>query len=485
MTRRFVRGTAPLAEAVRTYGRGLTDRVAGRRVVVWGAGRGGTLAVGLLRRAGVLVTLVVDRAASGGGSYLDGVPVAGLDALRTPDEDFVVLASMHAADMGLWLQARGWRRDHDFTSSPAGSIYRPEVGCLLHQLPPPEPGSGPAAPPADDGPPVTTVLASSAGNFYFRELQRFLVDGLARRGWQVRAADERAARIDGVPIVVGPHEFFSVGDGPDWLTADNLRAAVLVSTEQPRSFWTQAFARATALAGAVVDLSPAGVRAWASAGVGAEWLPLGWSPGCGAFDDLSATSAMAIAPEVGVVAGVLPEVRDDAWNARPIDVLFVGAASPRRERWLARLQRQLPEARWLVHLPTDATPIGGGVDTAQMVALARRSKVILNLHRDDTHYFEWQRIVWRGLWQRALVVTETCEAVPGLVAGRDYLEAPVDGLAGTLRDVLSPAGVARADAVRVAGWRSARAITFARTEAVLAAAVARVRHAAMADVEAG
>ena len=464
MNASFVRGSDRLAASAHAYFVRLDRAVAGRRLVVWGAGRAGALAVELLAASGRTPALVVDRDARRHGQHVGGVQVCALDNLIYKDAgggDYVLLASMHAPEMAAWLAAKGWQRDADFATFPLASIYRPEFGFALDELPvapPPaerEASAGRNAS-AEREPFAATIFASEAGNFYFRELRDFLVCGLRRFGWTVHAANEEARHVDGVPIVVGPHEFFSVGRGVEWLSPENLRHAVLVTTEQPQSLWFQAFERALALAGAVVDLSPAACEALASRGVPATWLPLGWYSDCGVFDR------------------GLRDDHDDVWEGRDIDVLFIGSHSPRRARWLDELRRALPNLSWHVHLPSDASPLAGRdvVDTATSVALARRSKVLLNIHRDDTPYFEWQRIVWRGLWQRTLVVTEPSGTVPGLAAGRHYVEVPVAQMARALRSILAASH--ESDDVRRAGYRAGTAVTFARTEAVLAAAVRQV-----------
>jgi len=295
----------------------------------------------------------------------------------------------------------------------------------------------------------------------------------------VTCADERADVVAGVPIVVGPHEFFTVGQGVDWLSADNLRGCVLVTTEQPQSAWTQTFSRALALAGAVVDISHETCVRFNAGGVPARWLPLGWYDACGPFDRLPAGVTPPEGWDLSLPEGGLPPAAADTWAARPLDVLFIGASSPRRERLLEGLRRAVPGVRWAVHMPADVAPAGGVADspieTATAVALARRAKVLLNLHRDDSTYFEWQRIVWRGLWQRALVLTEPVDPVPGLEPGCHFLIAEAGQMAALLPRLLGDDDGRRlADGVRRAGCEAGRGLPFADAVRVLAAAVHEV-----------
>jgi hypothetical protein len=485
MTHAFVRGRDTLAESARHYFSALDRAVAGRRLVVWGAGRAGAIATAALQAAGRPPALIVDRDPRRHGDRLDGVRIGPLDALAHPAGergDYVLIASMHATEIAGHLEREGWRRGIDFAIFPVGSIYRPEFGFALEQLPAaaardadrPAPGAE-----ARTDKPTATIFASAAGNFYFRELRHFLAGGLRRAGWTIYEADEGAAAGNGVPIVVGPHEFFSVGAGVEWFSAENLGAAVLVTTEQLQSVWLQLFDRALRLSAAVVDVNPAVSAELAARGVAARWLPLGWYPGCGVFDSVPAGLHAPPDWQIDFQAGPLADAGSDSWHDRPIDILFIGSHSPRRERWLRLLQEALPDRRWFVHLPSDRQPIGEGgkahVDTAASVALARRSKILLNIHRDDAAYFEWQRIVWRGLWQRTLVVTEPCGSVSSLRAGVDYVEVPLERIAETLRRLLAtPQGIDGGDSIRQRGCDDARAIAFADTERVLAEAARRV-----------
>ena len=60
--------------------------------------------------------------------------------------------------------------------------------------------------------------------------------------------------------------------------------------------------------------------------------------------------------------------------------------------------------------------------------MAQRSKIHLNIHRDDVTYFEWHRMVLLGIWQKALMVTEPCFKVPGLNPGEHYFEGDISEL---------------------------------------------------------
>jgi hypothetical protein len=70
--------------------------------------------------------------------------------------------------------------------------------------------------------------------------------------------------------------------------------------------------------------------------------------------------------------------------------------------------------------------------------------VLLNVHQTEMPYFEWQRLVFYGVWQQAAVVTEQCMDVPFLKNGEHYLGVRHGELAPAVENVLS--AISRGDA---------------------------------------
>ena len=483
----FIRRKVTPSEARKSFFANFIKLLSGRPLVVWGAGRAGQLTTKLLQENKFEPAWIADRDPRRVGDRLQGIRIGLPSDLRAPGThdggDFVVIASMYASSMATGLQSRGWRPHVDFCIFPNASIYNIDFGFLLHEF---KQHSFPRQlPKMISNEPVhrmpVSIIASSRGNFYFRELRDFLIRGLQQVGWTVRGADETVSSIDGIPIVVGPHEFFSIGDGIEWFSHENLRAAVLVGTEQPQSLWNQEFAPVFANAGAVVDISPNGTNGWCAKGIAAEWIPLGWYDSCDPFDRLP-EGLMCPNGFIGKMpSGSLCDQQSDLWDNRPIDVLFIGSKSPRREKILNALRKELHELNWFVFMPSDKDPLlttgTSAIDSATFVALARQSKILLNLHRDDTAFWEWQRIVWRGLWQRALVVTEdTGTVVPPLVAGEDFIEVAAHQMAKTIGSLCTGLEQRQhADSIRISGTHKARErLTFCKAVKVLENACAKV-----------
>lgn len=299
------------------------------------------------------------------------------------------------------------------------------------------------------------VHVSSEGNDFFHEMAQVIAAGFSACGADARVLDENAPPAPDAEheIVVAPHEFFLLGSGPRRLTRDFLARAHLWIAEQPGSeffamcMWFARFARM------VLDVNPLCSLAWAEMGFRARAFPLGYLDGFAEFEDhaelggewLRYSQPRAVRDYAGSV--------DDPLTDRPIDVFCNAVLTRRRERFFARNAAIFGDLRCALFLPSPSTPISAKLASAlqarDATALAQRSKIVLNVHRDETPYFEWHRIMVRGAWQKALVVSEPCLPVPGFEPGVHYIEATARELPQKLLWLLRTAeGRATAEAVR-------------------------------------
>jgi len=140
------------------------------------------------------------------------------------------------------------------------------------------------------------------------------------------------ATPDGVAVIVAPHEALSLFDMERHELARRLARTVLISTARPSSIgWRRALPFAH-LAGAVLDISDAGVTAYASAGIQARRFRLGYDPAI----DLS-------------TGGI---------ETRPLDVTFLGTSTPRRQRVVAAAARHLSRRDIDLRFTEGLSPLG-------------------------------------------------------------------------------------------------------------------------------
>ena len=280
-----------------------------------------------------------------------------------------------------------------------------------------------------------TLYVSSEGNAFFREMAHHLAQGFREAGADACVADERAEiplpedpRRDHT-ILVAPHEFFQLGDGPKRLSFDLLRRASIWSAEQPGSIhfsmclWYARFARR------VLDANPLTAIVWDELGLPARAFPLGWVD---RFDDYANAAEIrsdavryALAPEARPPVPV-----DRPIDERPLDVFFNGVSTDRRAEFFASNAALFADLRCALYMPQKWHPVSenlpSALDARDATALAQRAKISLNVHRSELPYFEWHRIVVRGIWQRSVVVTEPSLRIPGLEPGVHYVECPLD-----------------------------------------------------------
>jgi glycosyltransferase involved in cell wall biosynthesis len=302
-----------------------------------------------------------------------------------------------------------------------------------------------------------TLYVSSHGNAFFMEMAEHLALGFRCAGAETRIVDETAA---GLPpegprehaIVIAPHEFFLLGDGPQRLSRRFLARCSLWLAEQPGSeffamcLWFARFARR------VLDVNPLTALAWGELGVPARALPLGWIEGLDDFADALEIEApqvrAALEPEAREPVGVDRPLAD-----RPLDVCFNGVLTQHREKFFARNAWFFAGLRCALFMPTPRIPISARVASSlsahDATALSQRSKILLNIHRSEMPYFEWHRLVVRGIWQKTLVVSDPSRRVPGFEPGVHYIECTLEEMPRKIEWLLrTDAGRAEAEAIR-------------------------------------
>jgi hypothetical protein len=209
----------------------------------------------------------------------------------------------------------------------------------------------------------------------------------------------------------------------------------------------------------VLDLNPASAEALQKLGLPAHFFPAGYVEGFVPFSNRQPV------PKDGANAGLSftgargSAVEGAVRDPRPIDILFTGVLTRRRAVFFSKHAAFFASKRCFFSLPTPHAPLRSGVPsalpTAEATALSQRAKILLNIHRDRRPYFEWHRVVIRGFWQKAVVVSEPAALPPGFEAGVHLFEAELDHIPELLRWLLETAeGRARAQRVREAAYRT-------------------------------
>jgi hypothetical protein len=296
------------------------------------------------------------------------------------------------------------------------------------------------------------VYVSSLGNFFMTEIAELLICDLRNLGLKAQLNDELASieQRPKVCIFVAPHEFFLLGRGPEWFNDEILQTALVYNVEQTQTSWFRAGLPAILLSRGVLDLNYQSYILFAKAGIPSLFYNSGY-PAEESF-------RYSELPNNGLVPGLSQKTRDyninsDIWSERPNDLFFVGIRSPVRETFFARNAALF--ARFTCCFDLVKSPGGPLIRASSETRpafnryVARRSKIVLNLHQDDIRFFEWHRIVVNGLWHRALVVSTHCLPHPIFKSGTHYLEETMKRIPGLIEWLLTtPDGMQLAERIR-------------------------------------
>jgi hypothetical protein len=242
------------------------------------------------------------------------------------------------------------------------------------------------------------VFVSPRGNAFMTDIARWITEAAALTGRPAQLVTDRLPCADGsINLVVAPHELFVLDDGDDATIARAAAASVPVCTEQPGTPWFNLTAGLVRDSPIAIDINPHGVAALEARGHEALHLQLGGVP--------------------SMVAPAVP---------RDVEVLFLGGSTPRRAAKLAELGPLLWDRHVELRLFRFSAPVHGDapgvVFGADKYALLARSRVLLNIHRDDAApgYFEWARMV-EVMANGCAVITEPSTGHEPLVDGKHFV----------------------------------------------------------------
>jgi 2-polyprenyl-3-methyl-5-hydroxy-6-metoxy-1,4-benzoquinol methylase len=295
------------------------------------------------------------------------------------------------------------------------------------------------------------VYVSSTGNYFFNEIRDLVVLGIQELGLEVEArtdTDGLASEVDW-HLVIAPHEFFQLGDGARWLPEELPPNLILLNTEQASTKWFRLAQQYFQRAYAVWDIDYESSRRILDQRFRCGYLPLGYVAGL--FREVKVlpshrgTIALDRAIKEGSYVG-------GPYLERPIDILFAGNLTPRRDRFFAHAAPIFSKYMTYFHFSDASEPLVTGLttymDTETMIGLAQRSKIMINVHHGEDKYFEWQRIVMHGIWQGALVISEPCGEAPPFQPGIDFLVGSLDEIPDLAEHHLSTdEGRAKAQAI--------------------------------------
>jgi hypothetical protein len=256
------------------------------------------------------------------------------------------------------------------------------------------------------------VYVAVSGNAFMTDIARWIAEAGESAGRVARVIDDGSPPDDedAVNLVVAPHEFYLLGEYDDATIHRAARLSVPVCTEQPGTRWFDIGLVTTGASRMALDINIHGVAALRAEGVDAEHLRLG-----------------------GVPSMVAPAVERD------IDVVLLGGKTERRAARLAAMAPALWQRECDLRLFAFTKPVQA--DTPGLVfgddkyRLLARSRILLNIHRDDERpgYFEWARMM-EAMANGCCIVTEPVAGFEPFVEGRHFIAT--DDLEGAVTELL-------------------------------------------------
>lgn len=305
--------------------------------------------------------------------------------------------------------------------------------------------------------PTACFVSASRHNVFFGELLDALADALTCHGVEVeQAVDFFPEPRDGMAYVFVPHELLPLLMDDAHPDARQLARSVAICTEQPGTHWFDESAHVAQRTARAVDINRVGVATLRRLGVDARFLQLGYTP------------------------------RWDCWGGardapRDIDVALLAGATPRRLSAVARCAAQLAELQTDLRLPEALVP--HGADSEQFLSgrrkweLLARSRLLLNVHRGELGYFEWQRAV-EAICNGCVLLSEHSLGFEPLVPGEHFFSVSGDSLDVALEALVHDES--RLAAVRDAAYALIREHPLSGSATVLAEAVAEAAAAPVA-----
>jgi hypothetical protein len=262
-------------------------------------------------------------------------------------------------------------------------------------------------------------VSTSRGSYFMTELLATLAVAVEAEGHSTELVlDEfpQSPRADDIYVVV-PHEFDAWGDSTGFPDPEQRARTIALCTENPGTKWFEATAELVATFGASVSINRSSAAELSRRGVRCEHLQLGYSP------------------------------RWDSWRGedireRDVDVLYLGAADPRRDPLLAGIGTRLWARRCEFLVPPlepRTQPRPDFLIEQDKYARLGRARVPLNLHRTTSAALEWMRFL-EAICNGCVVVSEPCLDGEPLIAGRHFVEEKADRIADAVDQLLDDPG---------------------------------------------
>ena len=212
--------------------------------------------------------------------------------------------------------------------------------------------------------------------------------------------------------VLIPHEHRGCEPPGAWPTLEQRERTIALCVENPPSPWFETVCQLAHEFPAMLAINQSSADALRRRAIEVEHLQLGYAPEW----DLS----------------------EEGGGHRPIDVTYLGSADERRDALIANYGQWWSHRQVAMLVPTVAPKPAARADylvDSDKYRHLSRSKLLVNLHRDQTKSFEWVRVL-QAMANGCVVVSEPSLDHAPLVAGEHFVAASAESLPHVVEGLL-------------------------------------------------
>lgn len=264
------------------------------------------------------------------------------------------------------------------------------------------------------------VFCHSEGNIFLKELSEILNSYLLKSGIDSKICYETETDIPELCIFVAPHEFFHLSGTKHFLKDEILTKSIMFNTEQPQTLWFTRGIVYLLMSAGVIDISYQNVLAFEEAGIPSFH-----------FDPIPKITNHKLSDEEKShnLAKCINSLTDSdvtkSIYERYYDVSFFGNYSSKRDKFFSRATPVFSNLNCFLYYRKTEGILPSSVFTSVPKYVSQNSKIYLNIHRDESNFFEWHRIVLQGMACGSVVVTDECLDHPLYKDGVHYLTESV------------------------------------------------------------
>lgn len=308
---------------------------------------------------------------------------------------------------------------------------------------------------------TVSIYTHSLGHFSLLQYQELISQALTQLGINNEMLNEHSPvdpSSDSISLVIGAHEFFYLADAKD-PRKFNFEKLIIVNTAHLNSAEFAKIMPILNKAHYILDTHLQSAATLVQLGFNARFLPIGFVSENALFNPVIAQQGVN---QYRLDVAIPRDKTSTRFFSikRKVDLLWIGSYSERRKQFYQNHLTLFNSFASVVRLISQKGPLLQSHPEAVLpetfVHLALHSKILLNIHQNQTLDFEWQRMMHYGLMQGCCVVTETASKIPGLIPNAHYFEADIQELPELITWLLNTSeGQRQLEKVRHAGYQAA------------------------------